>query len=92
MHSNPSNTVAGCRLHLKLTQALPEALLTYLLEQPGYGPSGHDPSGDEYVLAIQSYEAVENVLAVLRVAGVGVKEMSLQQPDLEEVFLQVVKS
>ena len=89
---NLLNTVAGCRLHLKLTQALPEALLTYLLEQPGYGPSGHDPSGDEYVLAIQSYEAVENVLAVLRIAGVGVQEMSLQQPDLEEVFLQVVKS
>ena len=82
---NLLNTVAGCRLRLKLTQALPEALLSRLL-------TGHVQSGYEYLLALPSYEDVENVLAALRIAGVGVQEMAVQQPDLEEVFLQVVKS
>ena len=94
---NLLNTVAGCRLRLKLAQALPEALLTYLpehtgYERSGYKQSGYEPSGYEYVLTLPSYEAVENVLAALRMAGVGVQEMAVQQPDLEEVFLQVVKS
>ena len=82
---NLLNTVAGCRLRLKLTQALPEILLPRLL-------TGYVQSGYEYLLTLPSYEAVENVLAALRIAGVGVQEMAVQQPDLEEVFLQVVKS
>ena len=94
---NLLNTVAGCRLRLKLTQALPETLLPHLLgqtrnEQTRYEESGSEPFGYEYLLTLPSYEDVEEVLAVLRIAGVGVQEMAVQQPDLEEVFLQVVKS
>ena len=77
---NLLNTLAGCRVSLKLAGALPAALLPQVIEQ----------ADCNYLLALPSYQALETVLAELRVAGITVQEMSLQQPDLEEVFLQVV--
>ena len=77
---NLLNSIAGCRVRLRLSGELPAALLPQLVER----------TDDDYLLALPSYPAVETVLAQLREAGVAVLEMNLQQPDLEEVFLQVV--
>ncbi len=77
---NMLNSIVGCRVSLKLAGALPAALLPQVVEQ-----AEHD-----YLLTLPSYQALEAVLAELRVAGVAVLEMTLQQPDLEDVFMQVV--
>ena len=77
---NMLNTIVGYRVSLKLNDALPAALQVLVLEQ-----QDHD-----YMLNLSSYQALESVLAELRVAGIAVQEMSLQQPDLEDVFMQLV--
>ncbi len=77
---NLLNTIVGCRVSLKLVGSLPAVLLPQMIEQ----------TDNSYLLALPSYQALETVLAELRMAGVAVQEMSLQQPDLEDVFLQVV--
>jgi ABC-2 type transport system ATP-binding protein len=77
---NLLGSVASCRVQLRLAGALPGALKPQLVEQ----------SGDSHTLALASYPALETVLAQLREAGVAVLEMTMQQADLEEVFLQVV--
>ena len=79
---NLLNSIAGCRVRLKLSSALPASLLPQLIEQVE----------QDYLLALPSYQALEQVLSELRIAGVTVLEMTMQQADLEEVFLQVVKS
>jgi ABC-2 type transport system ATP-binding protein len=73
-------SISGCRVRLRLSAELPDALRPQLLKQ----------EAGEYWLQLDSYEALEPVLVKLRGAGVTVLEMSLQQPDLEEVFLRVV--
>jgi len=77
---NLLNSVAACRVKLRLSGGLPAALSPQLVEQ----------TDDAFILALSSYPALEAVLAQLREAGISVLEMSLQQADLEEVFLQVV--
>jgi ABC-2 type transport system ATP-binding protein len=77
---NLLNSVAGCRVRLHLSGELPAALQPQVVES----------TGDEYVLALSSYTALEAVLAQVREAGREVLEMNLQQADLEEVFLKVV--
>jgi ABC-2 type transport system ATP-binding protein len=47
--------------------------------------------GDLHVLRIGDYAEVEQLLAVLRVAGCRIVEMELVQPDLEEVFVQIMR-
>jgi ABC-2 type transport system ATP-binding protein len=69
-------------VQLRLSGELPAALQPQLLER----------TGDTHVLALSSYPALETVLAQLRAANIAVLEMSLQQADLEEVFLHVVGS
>ncbi len=78
---NLLSSIAGCRVRLKLTDALPVTLLPQLVEQ----------SGENYLLALSSFHALETVLAELRLAGVTVQEMALLQPDLEDVFLRVME-
>ena len=77
---NLLSSIGGCRVRLKLSGALPSILSPQLVEK----------IGEEYLLALPSYQALEQVLAQLREAGVAVLEMELQQPDLEDVFLQVM--
>jgi ABC-2 type transport system ATP-binding protein len=77
---NLLNSVAACRVQLRLSGALPATLLPQLVEQ----------ADDSYVLSLSSYAALETVLAQLRTANISVLEMNLQQADLEDVFLQVV--
>ena len=43
-----------------------------------------------YVLALDHYADMEGVLAQLRESGICIQEMELTQPDLEDVFVQVM--
>jgi ABC-2 type transport system ATP-binding protein len=72
--------LTGYRVWLKLAGSLPDTLLKQVVKQ----------AEGSYLLTLSSYHALELVLAELRVAGVAIQEMSLQQPDLEEVFLSLV--
>ncbi len=47
--------------------------------------------GNLHVLRIEAYAEVEQVLTVLRTTGCGIVEMELVQPDLEEVFVQIMQ-
>jgi ABC-2 type transport system ATP-binding protein len=78
---NLLNSVVGCRVRLKFSGALPSRLSAEIVEQ----------SRDECLLSLPSYQALEQVLAELRGAGVNVLEMSLQEHDLEDVFIRVMK-
>ena len=77
---NLLSSLAGCRVRLKLAGCLPATLLPQVIEQ----------TDSDYLLTLPSYQALESMLTELRVAGVAVQEMTLQQPDLEEVFLRLV--
>ncbi len=69
------------RLELELDPArLPEALLPRL--------AGRD--GTRFVLDLPDYAELESILACLREAGIGVRDMTVSQADLEEVFLKVM--
>jgi len=72
--------LTGYRVWLKLAGSLPDTLLKQVVKQ----------TEGSHLLTLSSYHALELVLAELRVAGVAIQEMSLQQPDLEGVFLSLV--
>jgi ABC-2 type transport system ATP-binding protein len=46
--------------------------------------------GGRYLLDLPDYADLEGILAGLRMAGVTVHDMTVRQPDLEEVFLRVM--
>ena len=48
-------------------------------------------SGDARVVRLQDYGEVESVMAALRTAGCQIEDMELQQPDLEDVFLEIMR-
>ena len=48
-------------------------------------------SGDTRVVRLQDYGEVESVMAALRAAGCQIEDMELQQPDLEDVFLEIMR-
>ena len=48
-------------------------------------------AGDARVVRLQDYGEVESVLGTLRAAGCEIEEMELQQPDLEDVFLEIMR-
>jgi ABC-2 type transport system ATP-binding protein len=43
-----------------------------------------------YRLALKSYVELEDLMRELRESGVRVQEMEVMQPDLEEVFVQIM--
>jgi ABC-2 type transport system ATP-binding protein len=70
--------------YLKLTLAngtLPESLL----------PRASSSMGPQYTLLLHDYGEVEQVLAQLREAGLTIQEMEVLQPDLEEVFMKIMR-
>jgi ABC-2 type transport system ATP-binding protein len=80
---NLISNIAGYRIRLQLSpDTLPVALqpLTISHDQ-GY-----------YVLAIEEYFQLENVMAVLRATQTQVLELQILQPDLEEVFVKIMHS
>ncbi len=74
----PSNS-----LRLRLSpDTLPEGLRDRLLK--------HEDGIHE--LRVDQYAYIEAVLAALRAANIEIVEMHLQQPDLEDVFINIMKN
>ncbi|MDN5754008.1 MAG: ABC transporter ATP-binding protein [Nitrosospira sp.] len=80
---NLINSISGCSVRLRLLpDALPSALQSLL--------SGREE--ECYILAIEEYSRLENVMTALRVAEVKILEMEVLQPDLEEVFVKIMRN
>jgi ABC-2 type transport system ATP-binding protein len=47
--------------------------------------------GATYLLSLSSYAELENLLSALREHGVAITELALQEADLEQVFLRIMK-
>lgn len=60
---------------------LPEALQPKLVSQ----------EGEVFRLTLRNYAELETLLAALREAGVAVKDLEVTKPDLEDVFLELVR-
>lgn len=74
---------AGKSVRLRLLpDTLPAALQTLQLSH----------SGGMVELRIDTYAQVELILSALRVAQIGILEMHLQQPDLEDVFVNMMRN
>jgi len=73
---------SGCYLEMRLQpDHLPESLapLVALRREGGYR------------LALRDYAEVERVIAELRAADIAIQELEVLQPDLEEVFVQIMR-
>src|SRR5476651_144735 len=77
--------ISGSQLIVNLTQGTLPDDLRHLVSHPE--ETGH---GNKYSLRINEVSEVEAILARLRVAGVVIDEMQLQQADLEDIFLQIM--
>jgi ABC-2 type transport system ATP-binding protein len=73
---------SGCYVELRLDGVLPQQLETLVAERRDDGAIR---------LALPEYAEVERVMAALREARVAVQEMEIMQPDLEEVFVQIMR-
>jgi ABC-2 type transport system ATP-binding protein len=72
---------SGCYLELRLhPDRLPETLAAFVTLRREGG----------YRLALRDYAEVERVIAELRAAGIGIQELEVMQPDLEEIFVQIM--
>jgi ABC-2 type transport system ATP-binding protein len=74
---------SGCYVELRIEpDRLPEALAPRVTERL---------EGGAYRLALKDYVELEDLMAALRAAHVKVVEMEVMQPDLEEVFVQIMQ-
>lgn len=80
---NLLNRVPGKNLRLKLFPARLPPSLTHMLR---------GQEGDSFTLALSEAAQVEFVLAELRSAGIGIEDMRLIEADLEDVFMEIVRS
>jgi ABC-2 type transport system ATP-binding protein len=78
--SNLLRRVHHLFLRLRLTGDLPAELR----------PLEHGSAAPAHVLRLKDYDAVEQTLACIRKAGCRIEEMELAQPDLEDVFVEVM--
>jgi len=72
---------SGCYLELRVNpDRLPPTLAPRVARylEPGYR------------LALQDYLEVERVIAEIRASGVEIQELEVMQPDLEEIFVQIM--
>jgi ABC-2 type transport system ATP-binding protein len=73
---------SGCYVDLRLSpDVLPEALMPVAVS--------HADGGCR--LALKDYAQLEEIMAAIRVAGIKAVEMEVVQPDLEEVFVQIMQ-
>jgi len=73
---------SGAHLRLRLAHGgLPELLAPMIATAPTNG---------EYLLTLRDYAEVETVLAEIRRSNLTVVFMELEQPDLEEVFVEIM--
>lgn len=77
-------------VRLRIEGQLPDALDARLVPQPGIDAVG--AAAGVFLLQIQHYAEVESVLAALRAGGCAILEMEIVQPDLEEVFVQIMQT
>jgi len=74
---------SGCYLELRLVpDRLPESLAPLVAQRREGG----------YRLALHDYVEVERVVAELRAGGIAIQELEVMQPDLEEVFVQIMRA
>jgi ABC-2 type transport system ATP-binding protein len=74
---------SGCYVDLRLLpDALPDALTPLVVS--------HIDGG--YRLALKDYVELEEIMYGLRTAGIKVQEMEVMPPDLEEVFVQIMRN
>lgn len=73
----------GIHLRLRLAHGVLPGELRPLL-------AASQPSG-EYVLSLTAYAQVEQVLAKVRAAGLEISGLEMEQPDLEEVFVGIMR-
>jgi len=74
---------SGCYLELRLVpDRLPESLAPLVAQRREGG----------YRLALRDYAEVERVVAELRAGGIAIQELEVMQPDLEEVFVQIMRA
>lgn len=75
---------AGGRLTLKLSlPSLPVSLQPFLTEPAVAGQQ-------RFVLKVERYEEVEQMLAAIRQSGAAIEEMEFAHTDLEEVFVRIM--
>ena len=72
---------SGCYLELRLTPDRLPASLAALVAQRHEGG---------YRLALRDYIEVERVVAELRANNIGIQDLEVMHPDLEEVFVQIM--
>ena len=79
--SNLVNRMDSLYLKLRIAgAALPAALAARV----------RDSRDAVHILRLHSYAEIEGVLAQVRAAGAKIEELELQQPDLEDVFVQIM--
>jgi ABC-2 type transport system ATP-binding protein len=74
---------SGAQLRLRLAYGLLPELLAPMMATA--------PTNGEYLLALRDYAEVETVLAEIRKSKLTVAFMELEQPDLEEVFVEIMR-
>jgi ABC-2 type transport system ATP-binding protein len=76
------NLIAGKQLSLTLGEGtIPESLM----------PLVSSASGSHYTLKFKDYTEIEQILAQLRAAGCGIDDMEIEQADLEDVFVSLMR-
>ncbi len=80
---NLIRNISGHRIRLRLSpDTLPAELqLLAISHDQGY-----------HVLVIEEYSQLENVMAALRAFQTQILELQILQPDLEEVFVKIMRS
>lgn len=81
---NLLNKHASQTVVLTLNGTLPTSLANRLLKQ--------DVATGKYVLGMHSASELENILAACRADGLDLLDCSIEKPDLEEVFVQMMAS
>lgn len=82
------DSVGTARLQLRLTDAADEPEARRLLRAVLGVDAAHAPDG-RLTVPVAAADAAGDVLVALRTAGIGLQEVSVQQPTLDEVFLSL---
>jgi len=79
--ANLVRTLHSLQLKVRIEGALPEE----------FSRSGAVADGDSYLFSLRDYAELEPILATLRARGCRIIELDLQQPDLEDVFVHLMR-
>ena len=79
--SNLVKRLHNLRLRVRISGTLPQSLEAL----------SHGQHEGAHVLWLHDYYELEPTLAILREAGCKLLELELEQPDLEDVFLEIMK-